>query len=153
MLRLGLIILVSLSCVNESSLRPNFFKFNYQILASKGQIIQAQVKGARFQQAPRVGWTVSYEFRLQPNGEVFTGFIMGPKNYYSSFSVGDKIAVVYLPEDPRMNLDIYYLLNAPAYSHTRSIAFSNKNLTEAIKKVPIKDYTSHEWGLRMIENE
>jgi hypothetical protein len=120
-------------------------------LASKGELITGIVNLSQYRHAAPEGWSMYYSFVLK-DGKEYNGMSMGPKDYIKKYPKGSQVTIVFLPSNPEINLELFYLANSPDYRRVRKTLFNNPKFKEKLKGISHYDYSKREWCAEIRED-
>jgi hypothetical protein len=88
-------------------------------LLEQGRTVEGKVLERWYDKWRPPAWMILYSFEV-PNPKdnkltTYYGSARGPKHYYASISKGDTITIIYEPNEPKINVEIYEFLNHPNY--------------------------------------
>ena len=122
---------------------------NRIVLLEQGVTTKGQVYKSWYAKLAPEGWTILYKFDIKdnPNGKTVTywGDVDGPMDYYAPLSKGDSVTVIYLPENPKINCEIFHFLNHPCFRRTFKDAGKLQLLDKFRDEYEIKDYSLIQW--------
>jgi hypothetical protein len=107
-------------------------------LLEHGKIAEATVLKKWYHDGRPPGWMILYTFNTSDSNDkksgVHFGCARGPKPYYNSFSKGDRVIIIYCPDEPDISSEIYEFLNDPNYR----LIFKQTGKMELFEKLYLK---------------
>ncbi len=124
---------------------------NQLVLLEKGQVATGTVaKDSWYDKWAPPAWMILYNFEIEPNSaneeaKVYWGSAYGPKDYYSNFSKGDPVKIIYNPANPKINCELYDFVNYPHYRKTFREAGKLGLLDKFKDEIKVEDYSYMKW--------